>query len=120
MTANAYEKNDNSGVVICHICYVLHALGLIIVITSVIGMWINYFNRSIATPECLSHHNWMIKTFWIRTIVLLVTIIPFANIAQTSFIGQIVVWTVYILLHVWYIYRIVKGWRRLCQRKSIG
>ena len=116
MTANAYEKNDHSDVVICHICYGLYASGIILFFTPIIGMIINYIKRSSATSEYLSHHNWMIKTFWIwmigSMIIFALVLIPF--------IGWIVAFPVGISLLIWYIYRIVKGWLRLYERKSIG
>jgi len=128
MTANSYEKNDKSGVVICHICYGLYALGLITFITPIIGMWINYFNRSylngsIAMSVFLSHHNWMIKTFWMLIWILIIKFMMINIVTSqiTSVLVQsIILLTIGITFLVWYIYRIVKGWRRLCQRKSIG
>ena len=122
MTANAYEKNDKSGVVLCHICYGLYALGMISFITSIIGVIINYITRRGTTSELLSHHNWMIKTFWISIISLTIIIIVPILIASflTPSIARVVVAIVGLPFLVWYIYRIVKGWRRLCQRKSIG
>jgi uncharacterized membrane protein len=126
MTANAYEKNDNSGVKICHICYALYAFGLITFYSAIIGVLINYFNRSTATPYCLSHHNWMIKTFWISIIALIIIIIvifQLISVVKSSddiLAADIILFTISTPFIVWYIYRIVKGWRRLCQRKSIG
>ena len=143
MTANSYEKNDKSGVVICHICYGIYAFVLITFIAfiyydiyefswiafipPIIGMWINYFNRSIATSVCLSHHNWMIKTFWMSVWILvfiLAIAVMMTNIVNSQITSartqSIVLLTMGIMFLVWYIYRIVKGWRRLCERKSIG
>ena len=135
MTANAYEKNDHSDVVICHICYGLYASGIILFFTPIIGVIMNYIKRSSATSECLSHHNWMIKTFWISMIVSMIELmilfelvmIPFtvwidwifAFPVGIAFVTVVIVF-VFIAFLVWYIYRIVKGWLRLYARKSIG
>jgi uncharacterized membrane protein len=121
MTANAYEKNDKSSVVLCHICYGLYALGIISFITTILGVIINYITRSSATSDCLSHHNWMIKTFWISIIILMmltILIILMTDVLTPSIVPIFGI-TVSLPFLVWYIYRIVKGWLRLCKRKSI-
>ena len=125
MTANAYDKNDKSGVVLCHICYGLYAIGIISFIATIIGVIINYIARSRAKSECLSHHNWMIKTFWVSIMAL--TIITILILMRTEFMityfmtpsDMIFGITISLPFFVWYIYRIVKGWLRLCKRKSI-
>ena len=128
MTANAYEKNDKSGVVLCHICYGLYALGIISFIATIIGVIINYIARSRAKSECLSHHNWMITTFWVSIMAL--TILTILILMRTEFMITDVMFmkpsdlifgvTISLPFLVWYIYRIVKGWLCLYERKSIG
>ena len=110
-----------------HIVYALHALGLALgafgaasVIGSFLFGWpsiiaviVNYIYRSDARGTWLeSHFEWQIRTFWFAAAwALLVAVV---SIPLTLIIIGFGTWVVgMLLLGVWAIYRIARGWLRL-------
>ena len=110
-----------------HIVYALHALGLALgafgaasVIGSFLFGWpsiiaviVNYIFRSDARGTWLeSHFEWQIRTFWFAAAwALLVAVV---SIPLTLIIIGFGTWVVgMLLLGVWAIYRIARGWLRL-------
>ncbi len=110
-----------------HIVYALHALGLALgafgaasVIGSFLFGWpsiiaviVNYIYRSDARGTWLeSHFEWQIRTFWFAAAwALLVAVV---SIPLTLIVIGFGTWVLgMLLLGVWAIYRIVRGWLRL-------
>jgi uncharacterized membrane protein len=106
-----------------HIIYALHALAVLIGITtgaliatqfvaglpSIVAVIMNYARRSEARGSYLeSHFRWQIRTFWcafasvVAMSLLLITIvlIPFA-------------WIGFMAIGVWIAYRVIRGWLAL-------
>ncbi|HEX6928140.1 MAG TPA: hypothetical protein VF267_02750 [Gammaproteobacteria bacterium] len=46
------------------VTYLLHLLGAVLALPSIIGLILNYILRDNALDEARSHHDWMIRTFW--------------------------------------------------------
>lgn len=82
------------------VAYVLHLMGAIAGITSIVGLALNYVWRRHGVEPFGSHHSWMIRTFWWA---LLWIAIGFA--LKLVLIG----WAVVALGWLWYIYRHVRG-----------
>ncbi len=108
---------------VTHIVYALHALGLAIgafgaasVVGSFLFGWpsiiaviLNYVKRSEARGTWLeSHFAWQIRTFWYALLWSVVAVL----IAFTI-IGLPVTVVMFIVLGIWAIYRIARGWLRL-------
>ena len=112
---------------ITHLVYGLHALGLAIGAIgaasvlgsflfgwpSIIAVVINYVKRSDVRGTWLeSHFKWQIRTFWLAlrwAVIVAVVSLPLAFILVgigTWVVGMLV-------LGVWAIYRIARGWLRL-------
>jgi uncharacterized membrane protein len=102
-----------------HVVYGLYALGFFNGITWIIGVIIAHLKRGDATELWLdSHYRWQVRTFWwgllwgillgpaIFFLVVLVITIPLAFI-----LGGIYV--------IWLVYRIVRGWLCLMERKPL-
>lgn len=110
-----------------HIVYGLHALGLVIGAfgaasvlgsflfgwPSIIAVIINYVKRSEVRGTWLeSHFSWQIRTFWFALLWALVVAVVSAPLALiligfgTWVLGMMV-------LGLWAIYRIARGWLRL-------
>ena len=81
------------------IAYVLHLVGAIAGLPSLIGLVINYLGRSESTPLVRSHHRWMIETFWWAIFWIIIGVI-----ALVIPVG----WVVLGLVWVWYVYRHVR------------
>ena len=82
------------------VSYVLHLLGAVAGVTSIVGLVVNYLKRDRYDDLFDSHHAWMIRSFWWA---LLWVVIGFITI----FI--LIGWVILFLVWVWYIYRHVRG-----------
>ena len=82
------------------IAYVLHLVGAVAGVTSIIGLIVNYVKRDGYDEFFDSHHTWMIRSFWwaiLWCVVGIVTIII------------VIGWAILFVVWVWYIYRHVRG-----------
>jgi uncharacterized membrane protein len=131
-TATTIEP-DASLVRLTHITYALHALGLAIgafgastVIgafvfgwPSIIAVIINYVKQGDARGTWLeSHFRWQIRTFWFA--LLWVILIGIIGAALTVVLIGFAIWGVGLLvLGLWAVYRIARGWLRLNDRQPM-
>jgi uncharacterized membrane protein len=114
---------------ITQIVYALHALGLAIgafgaasVVGSFLFGWpsiiaviINYVKRGEARGTWLeSHFSWQIRTFWYA---LLWSVL--AVLIAVTIIGLPVTVVMFVVLGIWAIYRIARGWLRLNDRQPM-
>ena len=84
---------------------------------SIIAVILNYVKRSDARGTWLeSHFRWQIRTFWFG---LLWVSICLAFIVLTLGIGIIIAWLPLAFITVWFIYRIVRGWLALNDRRPM-
>ena len=132
--AQVVGESESSLVSTLHLTYALHAVGLAIgafgastIVGSFIFGWpsiiaviINYVKRSDARGTWLeSHFAWQIRTFWVAVVASLVIGITGALLALVV-IG-FAVWAIgFFVLGVWAIYRIVKGWLALRDRRVVA
>ncbi len=82
------------------VTYVLHLVGAVTGITSIIGLILNYVRRDQYGAPLDSHHRWMIRSFWwavLWTVIGCITL--WAGIG----------WVVLGLAWLWYVYRHVRG-----------
>jgi len=102
---------SESTVQITHITYALYALGMVTGIFAIAGLIVAYIKRDDAVGTYLaSHYSWLIRTFWWG--VLWTTIGIILAIVAVGFIVLAVVW-------VWWVYRIIKGWLRLTEKREV-
>ena len=126
-TSDAIRQPDPSLVTVTNVTYALHALGLAIgafgastVVGSFIFGWpsiiaviVNYVKRGEARGTWLeSHFTWQIRTFWFALIWAALVFLS-GLVLTVILIGFAVWWVGFVLLGVWAIYRIAKGWLRL-------
>ncbi len=98
------------------IVYILYALGFIIGITPIAGVIVAYLKKNDAVGTWIeSHFEYQIRTFWISLIGLVVGII-------LSFTIILSILSIVIVLAdiVWFLYRTIKGWLMLNDRKEIN
>jgi uncharacterized membrane protein len=126
------EFNTNpapSLVTVTHLVYALHALSLIIGITtaatiigafvfgmpSIVAVVINYLKRSEARGTFLeSHFRWQIRTFWFALLWCLI-----GGFLFVTFIGIPLAVAVFFAAGLWVIYRIARGWLALRDRRPM-
>ena len=92
--------------------YALQAAGFLFGITWLIAVIIDYVKRDDAAGSWLeSHFRWQIRTFWWGLLwgliggILLLVLIGYLVLAANA---------------VWIIYRIVKGWLRLSEKREVS
>jgi len=123
----------NHLVTLTHVVYALHAFSAITGFTtaafivtafltgwpSIIAVIINYVKRGDVRGTFLdSHFSWQIRTFWwalLWFVLWALVSIPL----WISLIGIPVSWGLAIVLGVWVVYRIVRGWLALLSQKPL-
>ena len=104
-------STDNKATQITTLVYALQALSFVVGITSIAGLIINYIKKDdVAGTWLESHFRWQIRTFWFALLwgviggILTIVLIGFLILAIDA---------------IWLIYRIVRGWMNLAERKPM-
>jgi uncharacterized membrane protein len=129
--ATLIDERERSLVNWTHLIYALHALSLltgILGVATIIGSFLmgwpsivavilNYVKRGEARGTWLeSHFRWQIRTFWFGALWVGLCVMA---LVMTLGIAILVVWFPLGLITIWFIYRIVRGWMRLGERKGM-
>jgi uncharacterized membrane protein len=94
------------------VVYALQALSLVFGLTLIAGVIVNYLKRpDVAGTWLESHFDWQIRTFWW---LLLWGVVGLAS--AVVFVGLLVL----LCAAVWFVYRVVRGWIALIDRRPIG
>ena len=124
--------NGASGslVTTAQIIYALHALSILIGLTSavtivgafvfgipsIIAVIMNYAYRQGARGTFLeSHFLWQIRTFWFALLWIVIGVMLFVTV-----IGIPLAWITCIAAGIWVIYRVARGWLTLQDRKPMA
>ena len=114
-----------------HAIYALHAVSLLTGIIgaatvvgafltgwpSLIAVILNYVKRSEVRGTWLaSHFRWQIRTFWYG---LLWVALCLLFVVATFGVGMLVAWLPLAFVGLWFIYRIVRGWLALIDRRPM-
>lgn len=114
---------------VAHLVYALHALSLLIGLTtaatvvgafvfgvpSIIAVVINYVKKREARGTFIeSHFRWQIRTFWFALLWCMIGALLFATI-----VGILLAVVVWFATGIWAIYRIIRGWLALRDRKPM-
>ena len=84
---------------------------------SIIAVILNYVKRSDARGTWLeSHFRWQIRTFWFGLFWISLCVV---FIIATLGIGILVAWLPMSLVGLWFIYRIIRGWLALSDRRPL-
>ncbi len=91
--------------------YILQAISLVVGVTAIAGLILNYLKRDEVKGTYLeSHFAWQIKTFWYALVGVIL-----GWLLAIVLIGFLILGAV----GLWYIYRIVKGWLALNDGKEL-
>jgi uncharacterized membrane protein len=91
--------------------YALYAASLAFGVTALAAIILDYVKRDDARGTWLeSHFAWQIRTFWWSLLIGAVGVILFF---------VLVGWAVLAAGLVWFVYRIVKGWLRLSENRTV-
>jgi uncharacterized membrane protein len=106
------ENNEQSLKTIATVVYALQAAGFFVGLTWIVAVIVDYVKRDDAAGTWIeSHFRWQIRTFWFGLLwgviggLLTFILVGFLVLAADG---------------VWIIYRIVKGWLRLAERREIS
>ena len=114
-----------------HVIYALHAFSLLTGILgaatvvgafligwpSIVAVILNYVKRADVRDTWLaSHFRWQIRTFWYG---LLWVSLCLGFVVITLGIGLLVVWLPLMAVGLWFVYRIVRGWLALNDRRAM-
>ena len=84
-------------------------------VPSIIAVIINYAKRSGARGSWVaSHYRWQIRTFWFALLWLLLAVVLIVTV-----VGAPVGLGLLLVLTVWLIYRIARGWLRLLDNREM-
>ena len=110
--SNPLDANSASVKKTVTIGYALYGIALVLGVSALVAIVLNYLKREDARGTWLeSHFTWQIKTFWWSLgLVLLGGLTTFIGIGFIILFGTL----------IWYIYRIVKGWLALTENKAIA
>ena len=125
------EETERSLIGWTQVIYGLHAFSLLTGILgaativgafltgwpSIIAVILNYVKRSDVRGTWLeSHFRWQIRTFWFG---LLWVALCIAFVILTLGIGILIAWVPIGMVSIWFVYRIVRGWLALRDRKLL-
>jgi len=128
---NATLEPRRSLIVLTHAIYALHSVSLLIGIVgaatvvgsfltgwpSLIAVVLNYAKRSAARGTRLeSHFRWQIRTFWFGLLWVALCVL---FIVLTLGVGLLVVWLPLVVVGLWLVYRVARGWLALTERRPM-
>jgi uncharacterized membrane protein len=118
-----------SMVTLTHVLYAMHAfsalmgvLGTAFIVTafltgwpSIIAVIINYIKRDDVRGTYLdSHFSWQLRTFWYALLWVLVI-----GLLIVTLIGIPLAWVVAIIVGIWLLYRLIRGWMNLLSGRAM-
>lgn len=116
-------------ITLTHVMYALHAFSALAGITtaafvvtafltgwpSIIAVIINYVKRDSVRGTFLdSHFSWQLRSFWWALLWVVI-----AGVLIATFIGIVIGLPLLVLVGLWVIYRIIRGWMALASRKAM-
>jgi uncharacterized membrane protein len=128
--ASSYDAGPREGLVtLAHVIYALHAFsavtGLVGTATivgafltgwpSIIAVILNYAKRSEVRGSYLeTHFSWQIRTFWYALLWVMIGFVLFFTV-----VGIPISLLIFAATSLWILYRIVRGWLALLERKPM-
>jgi len=118
-----------SLITVAHAVYALHSLSILIGVSSaatvigafvfglpsIVAVIINYVKRSEARGTFLeSHFRWQIRTFWFALLWCVI-----GGALFITLVGIPVALTIFLAAGIWAIYRVVRGWLALRDRRAM-
>ena len=133
--ATGQRTADPSLLTYTHVIYALHALSVLIGLTSpatvvgsfvfglpsIIAVVMNYVRRQDARGTFLeSHFNWQIRTFWFALLWIVVAGIVSAPLVLLLGLGILTFYVAAAAIGFWVIYRVARGWLALRESRTVG
>ena len=108
----AFEPKTQNDRSVMHVLYGLHTVAWASMGSlAVIALIVNYIKRADEQDSIyVSHHNYMIATFWWTVLWLLLT----SPLWLAFVIPGAIAWTI---VGLWYLYRCIRGWLRFTDNR---
>ncbi|MGZ5006343.1 MAG: DUF4870 family protein [Methylobacter sp.] len=104
-------ETEKSAITLTTVIYALYAASYFVGVTAIVAIVMNYVKKDdVAGTFLESHFIWQIRTFWFGLLWG-----ALGAITALFVIG----WVILAANGIWIIYRIVKGWLRLNDRKPM-
>ncbi|MDR2243966.1 MAG: hypothetical protein LBE15_00960 [Burkholderiales bacterium] len=118
------ESQEVAARNITTIVYALYAVALVVPLTAIAAIVMNYVKKDDMKGTLYeSHFRWQINTFWFTLLWSLLSVLLALPLIVLFFMGFVFLyWPAFAFLFIvfiWYIYRIVKGWLRLSEKKPM-
>jgi uncharacterized membrane protein len=125
---------DEGLVAWTHVIYGLHALAVLIGVTSgatvvgafvfsvpsIVAVVLSYVKRGETQGTFLeSHYRWLIRTFWLAVLWGAIAVAVTLALVITI-VGMLIAWLPILVVGVWLIYRVARGWLALKDAKPVG
>lgn len=111
-TYDPYRDPLDNLIKLTHIVYLLQALTYVTAITYVVAVIITYVKLDDVRGTWLeSHFRWQIRTFWISLVGLII-----GTLGVYILIG----WLILAATFFWVVYRIIKGWLYLYEKRPMN
>jgi uncharacterized membrane protein len=82
---------------------------------SIIAIILNYIKRGdVAGTFLESHFRWQLRTFWVALLWVVICVLLFMTL-----VFIVVAWPVAVLVGLWVLYRLIRGWLALVDRKPM-
>ena len=121
MPSEITNRPENSLKTITHVVYLLQAIGLLMtVVPLIIAAIINHVKRPDVQDFWLeTHFRWQLRTFWYGMLWIVIGVLISVPTFFVMGLGLVVFFIVSLIIFVWLIYRVVKGWLRLTEGKPM-
>jgi len=118
VTVTPLSDAERSARNLATVVYGLQLLGVFLGgVPTIIGVIINYVKRDdVRGTLGQSHFRWQIRTFWFGLFWVAVCAI---FVVLTLGIGILIAWLPLGLVGIWFIYRIIRGWLALSERRPM-
>lgn len=100
-------SEDTSGT--ANIIYILYLVGIVVGITTIVGLVIAYINKSDAPEWLKTHYRFQIRTFWISLLYVVIGI---------ALLVVVVGWFILLFTLIWFIVRCVKGMKYVGRKEA--
>ena len=121
-TPNSPDSTQESNKTLTTIIYGLYAFSCLFGITAIVAIVINYIKKEdVAGTIFESHFRWQIRTFWFGLLWWLLAWGVFWVLGLLTLgIGMMVLWILPFGVFAWYLYRVIIGWIKLNDNKTVG
>ena len=131
LSGGGYAQQADALVTWTKVIYALHTFSLVTGIIgtatvvgafltgwpSIIAVILNYVKRSEVRGTWLeSHFRWQLRTFWFG---LLWIVLCLVFVVATFGVGILIAWVPMGLVGLWFVYRIIRGWVALTDRRQM-